>query len=1087
MSMAVVDDEPEHRYRELFEALPLALYLSLADGTLLGANPALVQLLGYPDRETLLGTSMGQLYCDPAARERWMAEVLREGIVRGFEAELRRFDGTPVLVRESTRAVWGDDGATVLFQGSLEDISEQRKAERALRDSEARYRTLFELARDSIFLVEDGRFVECNSNTRKMFRCQPREILGRSPFDFSPASQPDGRSSRDRALELLAAALAGEPQYFEWQHRRADGTLFDAEVSLDRLDLAGRPCVQAIVRDVTARRRAEEALRRRAAILDAVALAAARLLQAESWHDAVGEVLARLGEAASASRAYLVEGVTSGSVLSGVGERVEWVCPGLEFGAERSASRDERWLGVLAGGAVVAGPVRTLPAGQAGLLDEAVVSVAMVPVLVEGNLWGLIGFDDCFVEREWSAGELEAFRAAADILGSAIHLGRTRAVLEARTEELEISNRVNELLARVLDAKTVMQEITDIVRVRCGVDHVSVALLNDSGSRLDFVAWSGYDTDLREGGLAADGPGLIALAARTGERVYAADVASSDRYLCGDERVHSEYAVPLVCGGRLLGVLNCEAFAVDGIGLWEREVVDRLAAQAAIALRNAEVFRRLEASEAQYREFVEQLPDGVILVDAEQRVVLANPVARAALEVLGGEEEGILRRIGPTPLAVILEGCEGRRTLEVASAGPRPRVFEARAQPVTGTEGARWAVVLGEVTAEREAKRQLQIQERLAAVGQLAAGIAHDFNNMLQTIVLHCELSRHRGGEGDPLATRLEPIERQCAHGAALIRQVLDFARKTVTQPQAVDLAPFLDEATRLLARTIPERVVIRLEVEPGESRVVADPGQLQQLLTNLATNASDAMPDGGDLSIRLRRVKVGRGENPATAGLAPGEWAELEVSDTGCGMSPSTRARVFEPFFTTKQPGQGTGLGLAQVYGIVQQHAGSVTVTSEEGVGTTFHVYLPLATGVPLAALSPAPPPGQRGRGELVLVVEDDDAILELARDGLEALGYRVVAASSGAGAMEMVEHHGEGVVLVLSDMVMPGFGGVELARRVREAGLCPRVVLMTGYPLDGEAEELEKLGVVACLRKPFTMAQLASVVHEALRGGAG
>jgi nitrogen-specific signal transduction histidine kinase len=387
----------------------------------------------------------------------------------------------------------------------------------------------------------------------------------------------------------------------------------------------------------------------------------------------------------------------------------------------------------------------------------------------------------------------------------------------------------------------------------------------------------------------------------------------------------------------------------------------------------------------------------------------------------------------------------------------------------------------------REAKRQLQIQERLAAVGQLAAGIAHDFNNMLQTIVLHCELARRSVGEADLVARRLEPIERQCAHGAALIRQVLDFARKTVTQPQAMDLAPFLVEAARLLERTIPERVVIRVEAEPGDVRVVADAGQLQQLLANLATNASDAMPDGGELEIRLRRVEAGPGDELTAAGLAPGPWVELAVADTGCGMSPTVRERVFEPFFTTKQPGQGTGLGLAQVYGIVQQHGGSIAVTSEEGAGTTFRVWLPLASGVPLAGPPPPPAAGQRGGGELVLVVEDDAAILELARDGLVALGYRVVAAADGAGALEEVQRHREEVALVLSDVVMPGFGGVELARRVREAGLCPRVVLMTGYPLEGEPEGLESLGVVARLSKPFTIAQLADVIHDALRGAPG
>ena len=328
----------------------------------------------------------------------------------------------------------------------------------------------------------------------------------------------------------------------------------------------------------------------------------------------------------------------------------------------------------------------------------------------------------------------------------------------------------------------------------------------------------------------------------------------------------------------------------------------------------------------------------------------------------------------------------------------------------------------------------------------------------------------------------LQRIEGEGQRAAHLIRQILDFSRKSAIQPQYLDLVPFLKEATKFLQRTIPESIRIILDMRPVEYPINADPTQMQQVVTNLAVNARDAMPEGGELRFRLSRFVLKAGQDPPLPEMLPGEWIELSVSDTGAGIPPDVRPHIFEPFFTTKGVGKGTGLGLSQVYGIMMQHDGLIDVRSEVGEGTTFVLYLPVLDMRKEMPGEEAAEELVSGRGEMALVVEDQPVVLDMLGKMLEDLGYRVLMTGSGMAALEVYERHRDEIAVVLTDMVMPGMSGVGLFRALRDQDPDVKVVVMTGYSLGQDEKELLSLGVARWVQKPITLGVLSRVMDEIL-----
>jgi signal transduction histidine kinase len=409
------------------------------------------------------------------------------------------------------------------------------------------------------------------------------------------------------------------------------------------------------------------------------------------------------------------------------------------------------------------------------------------------------------------------------------------------------------------------------------------------------------------------------------------------------------------------------------------------------------------------------------------------------------------------------------------------RTFEVIARPMeNGHEPEDWVLVMSDVTQEREVREQLERQERLAAVGQLATGIAHDFSNVMATIVLYAQMTAQAEGLSDRDRERMATINQQARHATRLIQQILDFSRRAVLAQQPLDLLVLLEEVAKLLERTLPEHIRIDLAYGPDEYIVRADPTRMRQMVTNLALNARDAMPLGGALRIGLEAIEVRPGESPLLPEMEAGNWIRLTVSDTGTGIPPDVLPHIFEPFFTTKEPSIGTGLGLAQVHGIVGQHEGRIEVETQVGEGTTFTIYLPALPGAPIVSPVPELSALPQGRGETVLVVEDETSVRRALVESLEQLNYRVLEAENGQDALEILEQHE--VALVVSDVVMPKMGGVALFHAMKQRGSTVPMVLLTGHPMEEELEDLKAEGLDAWLLKPPDLEQLAEVVARAL-----
>ena len=502
----------------------------------------------------------------------------------------------------------------------------------------------------------------------------------------------------------------------------------------------------------------------------------------------------------------------------------------------------------------------------------------------------------------------------------------------------------------------------------------------------------------------------------------------------------------------------------------------------------------LRQSEAQLRDKAEQLaqvmlsaPEGVLLLDNLNHILLANKRAETKLVRLATYDAAQrLVQLGGVDMDKLLTTPpEGQwHTLQAGQ-----HIYELTARPVeSGPVPAGWVMITRDATAERAVREQLQRQERLAAVGQLAAGIAHDFNNIMSVISIYAEMTSEAPGLTERERARTLTIIEQTQRATRMIRQILDFSRQSVFERQALDLLPLLKEQEKLLKQTLPESIEVSLAAVRGEYFVRADPTRLQQLVMNLAVNARDAMPEGGQLQIELTALVVKDARQSPLPGLNAGAWVRIDVQDTGTGIRPEHMAHVFDPFFTTKEPGKGTGLGLAQAHGIVAQHDGYITVSSELGAGTRFSIFLPAEPVADDAAettvLRPDLPLGQ---GEQVLLVEDDATLRSSLAELMALWNYRVVTAANGEEALALLEDEGrqqdDPFALIVSDVVMPRLGGVALVKMLRRRGGATPVILMSGHPIGEEQMPWQELGVEVLLAKPPNSRQLAEAMAQVLR----
>ena len=391
---------------------------------------------------------------------------------------------------------------------------------------------------------------------------------------------------------------------------------------------------------------------------------------------------------------------------------------------------------------------------------------------------------------------------------------------------------------------------------------------------------------------------------------------------------------------------------------------------------------------------------------------------------------------------------------------------------------------LQEAEGRRERKRletQVSQLQRFEAIGRLAGGIAHDFNNVLGSILGWADLGQADLPEGHRARERLKKISAQATRAAALTRQLLAFARRQVLEPQNLDVNSLISESISLMGKVIGEHVQIHLQLAAGLEPAWADASQIEQIIMNLCINARDAMSDGGHLTIATRMAEVKESAEEYRTYFRPGHYILVTVMDTGTGMDATTLEHIFEPFFTTKEVGKGTGLGLATVYGIVKQHNGIIDVESELGRGTSFHVYLPVGTG--MVAAREKKPAAEASRGtETILIAEDNDDLREAAREMIESLGYRVLLAHDGEEAVQLYAENASTVDLVLLDVVMPKLHGPSALAKMKASRPELPAIFTTGYANEADSFACGELSRVSVLQKPYGAARLGQSIRALL-----
>ncbi len=413
------------------------------------------------------------------------------------------------------------------------------------------------------------------------------------------------------------------------------------------------------------------------------------------------------------------------------------------------------------------------------------------------------------------------------------------------------------------------------------------------------------------------------------------------------------------------------------------------------------------------------------------------------------------------------------------------RIFERYSQPrKTGEKSVGRVWSFRDVTERTKSEEQLRHSQKMEAVGRLAGGVAHDFNNLLTAILGHADLLLERLEPGNPLRRSVEEIQKAATRSAELTRQLLAFSRKQVVSPHVLELNALVSHLRGILSRVIGEDTELVIVSGGDTGRVKADPGQIEQMIMNLAINARDAMPKGGRLTIETGRAELEESFARGMDGVTPGSYATLSVTDNGCGMDAETKAHLFEPFFTTKEQEKGTGLGLSTVFGIVKQNGGLITVASELGEGTTFTIHLPHTEESPAHTVTPGIPiPTPRGI-ETVLLVEDEEMVRSLAREVLQRNGYTVLEAGDAAEAIHIADTRKGPIDLLLTDVVMSRMNGRELAENLASRRPRMKVLLMSGYTDDaGVRRGISEEGV-PFLEKPFSADHLVRRVREVLDG---
>ncbi len=926
---------------------------------------------------------------------------------------------------------------------AIEAARKRERAEAALHESEERYRQLFEAESDAILLIDNasGRIVEANSAAVALYGYSHDELVALKNVDLSAEAEETRRITTESAVDRDAVVRVPDRL-----HRRKDGTVFPVEITGRFFEWRGRPVHVAAIRDVTERRDAELKLRReltvrtalaeisRIVVADAirvpevakVVLDQARELTA-SAHGFVSEIDPATGDNVGHTLTEMMEG------KCGVGEEDRKV----RFPCEPDGGYPGLWGHVLntRQPAIITDPERHPASAGTPAGHLRIEQLLAVPVLSGGELLGLIALAN--PERDYSDDDIASVSRLADYYAMAIARSRAQQALaqsEERYRSLFEDSPVG--VFRTTPDGRVLEANPALIRM-LGYDSI------EELARLDLNA-QGYATptdrrdflrEIAQKGVVAGR--LTALRSRDGRVIRVRETARAVRGESGD----IDY---------IEGVFEDVTAEVDA--QQERDLLYGIAADLFCVAGFDGYFKQINPAWEATLGWGEDELMSVPFLD------LVHPDDRGATAAaIGALADG-------RPVL----GFENRYRCKDGSY----RWLSWNAQPLPEEE--LMFTVARDVTEQHQLEEQLLQAQKMEAVGRLAGGVAHDFNNLLQAMLSQLQLVRSYASDPERLGRVAEDLEEHVLRGAALTRQLLLFSRRETPQRRTVDVNNVIDGQAKLLRRLVRENIAFRIDLAAEPLVVDVDPGQLEQVIMNLVVNASDVLEDGGEVAIHS-----GRGRDGAV---------RISIEDDGPGIAEAVRPKIFEPFFTTKPAGKGTGLGLSVVHGIVQYHGGSIAVEDREGGGTVFTVTLPAVSSTSVDDETQSAEEGRHvdlGAGERVLVVEDESLARQALTELLDALGYDAIAVGSAEEAVEAAA--GRGFDVLLTDLMLPGASGVDLAKRLRLQWPELAVILMSGYNEDEVTRREVGSGQLRFLQKPFDMKTLAAELRSALGPSAG
>jgi two-component system, cell cycle sensor histidine kinase and response regulator CckA len=1035
----------EQKYRALFEESFDGLFITSPGGKILDMNKKGVAMFGYDTKEEVLSLDLERdVYAYPPDRKRILATIDAQGSAE-YEVIVKKKNGEEMITHCSLTAVKDEQGVITSYRGIIRDITELAQVRLRLESERARLRTLVQTIPDLVWLKDpEGVYLACNPRFEHFFGAKEADIIGKTDYDFVDADLADFFREHDRR-----AIDAGKPSINEeWITFADDGhrellettktPMYDKDASLIG--------VLGISRNITAAREAKEALQ-----------------EASSYNRSLIE--ASLDPLVTISAKGNITDVNSATEEVTGYYREELI--GTDF-ANYFTDPQKSWEGC-----------------QRAFTEGMVKDYELQIRHRDGHLTAVLF--NASVYRDRSGEIVGLFAAARDITERKI----SEELIHVRVNLLEFaaSHPLDELLEKTLD------EIGVLTNSPIGFYH----FVEDDQITLSLQAWSTLTirefckADGKGQHYPIDRAGVWVDCIREGKPVIHNDYSSLPHRKGmpkGHASIIRELVVPIIRSGQIVAVL--------GIGNKPSDYTDRdvemvayLADVAWEITSRKRAQQAMKESEEQYRTLFEDSIDGVYSVLRDGTITDANT---AFCRLFGYSSEEM---IGKDIRELYLDPTDRPRFQEEIEKRGFVKDDEVRFQKKDGTEvdcllsssvhfendghiiGYRG--ILRDLTARKALQRQLLQAQKMEAIGTLAGGIAHDFNNLLQVTLGYSELLLSEKSSIDPDYADLQKIRQAACSGAELVKNLLTFSRKSEPSPIAMDLNKKIWHVEKLLHRTIPKMIDIRLDLTEDLARINADPAQIEQILMNLALNAKDAMGEHGSLKIRTETVTLGEEYCRFNVEAKPGDYVLLSVSDTGHGMDKETLQHIFEPFYTTKELGRGTGLGLAMVYGIVRQHGGHIDCYSEVGKGTTFRLYFPALPSVEEPAAQDSGLMPAFGT-ETVLLVDDEAFVRELGARILTKQGYTVLQAGNGKEAVDLFKREGSRISLVILDLIMPEMGGKDCLKSILEIDPHVKALIASGYSADASTKECFDLGAKGFVAKPFRFKELLQQVRKAL-----